>query len=68
MNMATAHESLTVPANVANSNVVIDGQKRLKEVLNLADRFYKPTDSAPGYVVTAVENLQSWINYVSQGK
>ena len=66
--MQTAREALNVPADVANNNCVIDGQKRLREMLKLADSFYRDDAQAPDYVVAAVDGLASWVNHAKANR
>jgi hypothetical protein len=61
MLMQDARRALEVPASKANDNCVQDAQWRLRDVLDLAGRYYTSTEPAPDYVVRSVLALRSWL-------
>lgn len=60
--IAIARAALEVPASVQNNNCVQDGQWRLRDALKLAAPC-KDEDPAPSYVLKAVRDLQSWVQF-----
>jgi hypothetical protein len=64
MTINEARSYLNVPADKANNNCVYDARMRLREVLALAERFYRGDDMAPEYVVERVRWLKSWCDFV----
>lgn len=60
--IAIARAALEVPASVQNSNVVQDAQWRLRDALRLAAPC-RDEDPAPSYVLKAVRDLQSWVQF-----